>query len=291
MWIGGNRPYGEHFDGLIDEVRVYDRALSTREIRRDMTTAVHAERDLVAAYGFDAVSGAEARDSSGNGNVGKITGATRAPGRFGSALDFDGLSAIVHVPPSPSLNLTRGITLSAWIRPVAGQSGWRTIVQRQTDAYFLAASSARVDSGGLQDTLRIVLVVALGAWLCAAIATGRGPTTAARRRTWWLPALLFAAGSVVDAAFAPSGTLFGCIAVALWLAVTAPSRLERASFVTAAVACSVVTFVGAGDVAGASLALARNDGATLRTMTLGALLVLAALLPRVAATLGRVPQQ
>src|SRR5215217_6756810 len=38
LWIGGNRPYGEHFDGLIDEVRVYDRALSTREIRRDMTT-------------------------------------------------------------------------------------------------------------------------------------------------------------------------------------------------------------------------------------------------------------
>ena len=136
-----------------------------------------------------------------------------------------------------------------------------------------------------------MLVVALGAWFCAAIATGRGPTTAARRRTWWLPALLFAAGSVVDAAFAPSGTLFGCILVALWLAVTAPSRLERAGFVTAAVACSLVTFVGAADVAGASLALARNDGATARTMTLGALLVLAALVPRVAATLRRVPQQ
>ena len=173
---------------------------------------------------------------------------------------------------------------------MAGQSGWRTIVQRQTDAYFLAASSARVDSGGLQDTLRIVLVVALGAWLCAAIATGRSPTTAARRHTWWLPALLFAAGSVIDAAFAPSGTLFGCIVVALWLAVTAPSRLERASFVTAAVACSVVTLVGAGDVAGASQALARNDGATARTMTLGALLVLGALVPRVTAALRRVAQ-
>jgi hypothetical protein len=287
LWIGGNRPYGEHFDGLIDEVRVYDRALSAREIRRDMATAVHADRDLVAAYGFDAVSGAEARDSAGNGNVGEITGATRAPGRFGGALDFDGLSAIVRVPASPSLDLTRGITLSAWIRPAAGQSGWRTVAQRQTDAYFLAASSARVDSSGLQDTLRIVLVVALGAWLCAAIATGRGPATAARRRTWWLPALLFAAGSVVDAAFVPSGTLFGCIAVAVWLAATAPSRLERVGFATVAVACSVVTFVAAGDDAGATLALTRDDGATIRTMTLGALMVLAALLPRVAGRLGR----
>jgi hypothetical protein len=290
LWIGGNRPYGEHFDGLIDEVRVYDRALSTRQIRRDMTMGVHAARDLVAAYGFDAVSGAEAKDSSGNGNVGKITGATRAPGRFGSALDFDGSSAIVRVPPSPSLNLARGITLSAWVRPSARQSGWRTIVQRQTDAYFLAASSARLDSGGLQDTLRIVLAVVLAAWLCAAIATGQGPTTAARRHTWWLPALLFAAGSVVDAALAPSGTLFGCLFVALWLAVTAPSKLERAAFVTAAVVCAVVTFVGLGDVAGASPVLARNDGATARTMTLGALLVLAALVPRVAAARMRVAQ-
>ena len=28
LWIGGNRPYGEYFQGLIDEVRVFDRVLS-----------------------------------------------------------------------------------------------------------------------------------------------------------------------------------------------------------------------------------------------------------------------
>ena len=27
LWIGGNQPYGEYFQGTIDEVRVYDRAL------------------------------------------------------------------------------------------------------------------------------------------------------------------------------------------------------------------------------------------------------------------------
>ena len=290
LWIGGNQPYGEHFDGVIDEVRVYDRALSRREIRRDMTTGVHAARDLVAAYGFDAAAGAEARDASGHGNVGTIFGAARVPGRFGRALDFDGQDAIVRVPPSPSLDLARGITLSAWVRPSAEQSGWRTVVQRQTDAYFLTASSARLDSGGLQDTLRIVLAIALGAWLGAAIATGRGPTTAARRHTWWLPALLFVVGSFVDAALAPSGTLFGCILVALWLAATAPSRLERVGFVAAAVVGSVVTVVALGDASGVSLALMRNEGGTARTMMLGALLVLAALLPRVAATRTRVAQ-
>ena len=34
------------------------------------------------------------------------------------------------------------MTLSAWIRPAATQSGWRTIMQRETDAYFLNASNS-----------------------------------------------------------------------------------------------------------------------------------------------------
>ncbi len=32
LWIGGNSPYGEYFVGLIDEVRVYNRALTPGEI-------------------------------------------------------------------------------------------------------------------------------------------------------------------------------------------------------------------------------------------------------------------
>src|SRR4030095_2439569 len=38
--IGGNVPYGEFFQGIIDEVRVYNRALSAAEIQADMTTPV-----------------------------------------------------------------------------------------------------------------------------------------------------------------------------------------------------------------------------------------------------------
>ena len=42
LWIGGNQPYGEHFHGVIDEVRVYARALGPEEIREDMTEARRA---------------------------------------------------------------------------------------------------------------------------------------------------------------------------------------------------------------------------------------------------------
>ena len=34
------------------------------------------------------------------------------------------------------------MTLAAWIRPTVNQSGWRTIIQRQADAYFLNASNS-----------------------------------------------------------------------------------------------------------------------------------------------------
>src|SRR5262245_9469235 len=32
LWLGGNHPYGEYFEGLIDEARIYDRALDEAAI-------------------------------------------------------------------------------------------------------------------------------------------------------------------------------------------------------------------------------------------------------------------
>jgi hypothetical protein len=39
--IGGNAVWGEYFQGRIDEVRIYNRALSQTEIQSDMNTAVN----------------------------------------------------------------------------------------------------------------------------------------------------------------------------------------------------------------------------------------------------------
>jgi concanavalin A-like lectin/glucanase superfamily protein len=38
--IGGNSIWGEYFSGLIDEVRLYNRALSATEIQADMARPV-----------------------------------------------------------------------------------------------------------------------------------------------------------------------------------------------------------------------------------------------------------
>ena len=64
-------------------------------------------------------------------------------GRHGNALSFNGSSNLVRVASAASLNMGSAMTLSAWARPAANQSGWRTIIRRQTDAYFLAAAANR----------------------------------------------------------------------------------------------------------------------------------------------------
>jgi hypothetical protein len=40
IYIGGNTVFGEFFSGLIDEVRIYNRALTATEIQTDMNTAI-----------------------------------------------------------------------------------------------------------------------------------------------------------------------------------------------------------------------------------------------------------
>jgi len=275
LWIGGNRPYGEYFSGLIDEVRVYDRALRRDEIREDMATPVEPASGLVAAYDFDDRSGPTAADSSGHGNAGTIRGATRTEGRYAYALRFDGAGARVRVPASASLDVTRAMTLSGWIRPTRPQNGWRTIVQRQTDAYLLTASSDRANRGGPLDDLRAALLIAAGIWFCVVIATGLGPRDADRARFWWLPVGLFMLGCVADAALAPSGTLIGPTLVALWLGATASSRAEVVSFLLAAAVLTGLTVASLADVAGVDVTLSRADGAIARTAAMGMLFMLA----------------
>ena len=72
LWIGGNHPYGEYFRGLIDEVRVHDRALRPGEVRTETLRPVRRDRrspdsSLVAAYAFDGGCRSVAVDPPGTG--------------------------------------------------------------------------------------------------------------------------------------------------------------------------------------------------------------------------------
>src|SRR5213076_3340337 len=97
---------------------------------------------LVAAYAFNEGSGTTVADASGNGNTGTINGATwTAAGRYGSALVFDGTSTSVTVANAGSLRLTTGMTLEAWVYPTGALTGWRAVIDKNVDGYYLMASS------------------------------------------------------------------------------------------------------------------------------------------------------
>ena len=101
-----------------------------------------ASTGLVAAYSFDEGSGTVVNDSSGNSNNGTISGASWVTaGKFGGALSFNGSNSRVIVNDSASLDLTNGMTLEAWVKPSVAPSGWRDVIYKANDIYFLEAGS------------------------------------------------------------------------------------------------------------------------------------------------------
>ena len=60
----------------------------------------------------------------------------------------------MRVEDSASLDVTSAVTLEAWVYPAASQSSWRAVVQKETDAYLLHASS---DAGALRPAAGVTI--------------------------------------------------------------------------------------------------------------------------------------
>lgn len=148
LTIGANDPYtNEGFEGLIDEVRIYDRALTEEELRRDRDTRIGQSTFTtprpVMAMGFEDGTGTTATDSSLIGNPGQVEGAQWTPdGKFGRALLFDGAGDRVSVADSPSLDLSSAMSIEAWVKP-RQMSEFATVVIKESPkfhSYALYAS-------------------------------------------------------------------------------------------------------------------------------------------------------
>ena len=107
--------------GVLDEVRIYNRALSIEEVR------YHYNRGApVAHWSFDEGNGTTTYDGTENNNDGTLTvGATGAnttssdawvAGKHGSALNLDGTDDYVNCGNDSSLNITDAITVGAWVK-------------------------------------------------------------------------------------------------------------------------------------------------------------------------------
>ncbi|RKU29242.1 hypothetical protein C6497_06650 [Candidatus Poribacteria bacterium] len=72
---------------------------------------------IVGIWLLDEGKGDVVKDSSGNGNDGKIVGAEWADGKIGQGLEFDG-TANVQIPPSESIDdIFDGFTYLLWVKP------------------------------------------------------------------------------------------------------------------------------------------------------------------------------
>ncbi len=94
---------------------------------------------LVAHWKFDEMRGEIAKDSSGNGNVGRLVGnPVWAKGKTGGALSFDGDGDYVAVGNESNFDITEQITVAAWIKVNKFDRAWQTIVGKGDNTWRLA---------------------------------------------------------------------------------------------------------------------------------------------------------
>ena len=143
----GGRPGGSPnlFDGTIDDLRVYNRALPADEIDRlyhlgattKVNTTLPASGSLggpIAHWTFDGptISGSTVEDVAGTFD-GSITGTTPEPGIIGQALSFDGVGDYVQISDDPSIRLgTSDFTYSLRVKSNEVTNGSTTL----TDAFL-----------------------------------------------------------------------------------------------------------------------------------------------------------
>jgi hypothetical protein len=130
--IGNTASNNNDYNGQIDEVRVYNRALSPREVRDLYEWApgpvMHLKFDeLEGATAFDSV----ASSSFGGGNDGSISGASWANGKLGGALGFNGNNSYVNAGSKTIIDNLGPLSVSAWIYPRSlGESSFGMIVAK-----------------------------------------------------------------------------------------------------------------------------------------------------------------
>src|SRR3989344_1530141 len=150
----------EQWDGLIDEVRVYNRILSADEIVRLYNLKKPKEASginntgLVGFWAFEEGTGIRAEDNSINNNHGSLTlGPPWVQGKVGGALSFDGSNDSVSIGTNANLNITSSVTLTAWIRASALPVGsaYKPIISATDSSYYLAIHATNEVYIGIND--------------------------------------------------------------------------------------------------------------------------------------------
>jgi hypothetical protein len=126
--IGGRPAIDEEFDGLIDDVRVWNDLRSADEIRENYDQKLSGSENGLAGYwNFDDINGTTVQDGTANNNDGTLAGNAKAVPNLGQALDFDGTSTFINAGrgTSDSLAIAGDLTVETWAKfdAISGTQG------------------------------------------------------------------------------------------------------------------------------------------------------------------------
>jgi hypothetical protein len=128
--IGNGNEVNQYFAGLIDDPRVYNRALSASEIKQLAGSGLAKANTGSERFGRGGLVGhwtfngqnmtSNVADSSGSGNNGYLVGQTSTTtviGKLGQALSFDGINDYVSITDNDNLTVTStGFTVAYWVK-------------------------------------------------------------------------------------------------------------------------------------------------------------------------------
>ncbi len=169
-----------YFDGALDDVRIYNRAITSSEVQTlyragggvlttatpSTSNAVSLNSGLAGYWTFDGknMTNATATDMSGNGNNGTLTNMSKLSnavvGKIGQALKFvGGTNTFVSVKDSNSLDTTSDLTISTWVKANSwtGESiyNYSTLVKKDQN-YILRADSVTISGCGATTQLKLL---------------------------------------------------------------------------------------------------------------------------------------
>lgn len=150
--VSGVGVYNAFWNGLIDDVRIYNRVLSASEISKlynsgkvthdvSMSGGGVLENGLVSWWTFDGpdVNWGSGRvtDKSGQGNTGYVinmsTTSSPTSGKVGQALSFDGTNDRVYVPDQAAFHSNTNRTVSFWMNAATNTLFYSRIIAEVSD--------------------------------------------------------------------------------------------------------------------------------------------------------------
>jgi hypothetical protein len=181
----GDPSFDGKLKGVLDEVELYDRALSPAEVEAIYQSGVVNLSAANIAPTPTALYRAEGNaNDSINGNAGAlVNGAGFALGIVGQAFNLDGVDDRVDIPDATTLNPTSAITLDAWIYPKSLSKSYNAVIAKSgsTRGYGMWITSdgrIHVEGSGFSSSYARTApaTIPLNAWthVAAIIAAGTG---------------------------------------------------------------------------------------------------------------------